>query len=167
MTIAEMGAMIPPKPPELEMLNPWVGTWDMTGVANMSMVEEPVKMTGRTVAVWEGDGSYLALKSTMQMEGFDQKMHMFETVTYNSHSKRFRSTFTDSMGGTGAGQMRYNKKTNTWNMKASAFSPFGKTAMRGSAKFTDNDTIEWSMTEYAMGGLIKTTEMTGTSKRVR
>jgi len=37
--------------------------------------------------------------------------------------------------------------------------------MKGWVKNIDADTMEWCWTEYAMGGLVKTMEMCGTSKR--
>ena len=44
--------------------------------------------------------------------------------------------------------------------------PWGKTKAKGTVTLIDPNTMEWTYTEYAMGGLMKTLEMHGTSKRM-
>ena len=98
------------------------------------------------------------------MEGFDP-MHGMETWMYDAKSKKYRSTWVDSMGSIGIGEARYKEKTGTWHMRAKGRGPHGKTTMKGTAKLIDANTMEWTWSEHMMGGLMKTMEMTGTSRR--
>ncbi len=167
LTIAEVNAMTPPKPVQLDLLHDWAGTWETTGVANMSMFDAPIILSGRSVRRWDGNGRYLVADLVTRMEGFDEEVKAIETVTYDPHSKLFRCTATDSNGGTLSGVMRYNDKTGIWRLRATRNSPFGKKSVTGWVKHTDTDTAEWGYSEYMLGGLRKITEFTGTSKRVK
>ncbi len=164
MTLEEMQAMKPQRPAELDQLNAFVGTWDMTGEATMAGLDEVLKTTGTGETKWAGNGWFLVTNAKFDMDGFDS-MEAVETWTYDAHSKKYRSSWTDSMGAIGLGSSRYNEKTNTWTMRATSHGPHGKTTAKGTLKIIDNDTMEWTWTEYAMGGLFKVMEMKGTSKR--
>lgn len=59
----------------------------------------------------------------------------------------------------------HNEETNTWTPKTMSHGPDGKMTMKGWVRNVDGDTMEWRWAEYAMGGLVKTMEMCGTSKR--
>lgn len=164
MTIAEMKAMMPQRPPELDKLNDFVGTWEFTGESRMPMLDEPIAVSGTGETKWDKTGWFVVSDGVFRMEGFDEARG-HETWTYDAHSKKYRSTWVDSMGSTGTGTATYRDDTNTWTMKASAHGPFGKTTMKGCMKLVDKNTMEWSWSEYAMCGLMKTMEMTGTSRR--
>ena len=164
MTIEDMKAMMPQRPAELDKLNAFAGKWEFTGEAKMAGLDEVLKTSGTNEANWEGDDWYLVSRGTFTM-GELGEMQGLETWTYDAHSKKFRSTWTDSMGSVGTGTAKYNEKTNTWHIKATSHGPFGKSTIRGQVKFIDDNTMEWSWNEYAMGGLINTMEMSGTSRR--
>ena len=87
------------------------------------------------------------------------------TWTYDVHSRKYRSTWTDSMGTIAIGESTYDEKTNMWHSKGTSFGPHGKTTAKGWMKVIDNNTMEWGWTEYA--GLMKTMEMSGTSRRIQ
>lgn len=164
MTLEDMKAMIPQRPVELDKLNAFAGKWESTGESKMAGLDEVLKASGTNEARWEGDNWYLVSRGTFNMGDFGE-MQGLETWTYDTHSKKYRSTWTDSMGSVGTGTSTYNEKTNTWHMKGTSHGPFGKTTGKGQVKFIDENTMEWTWKEYAMGGLIKTMEMTGTSRR--
>ncbi len=164
MTIEEMKAMMPKRPVELDRLNAFVGSWEATGEMTMTGLDQPLKSTGTTESKWEGDGWYIVGRSAMNMSEFGD-MQGVETWTYDTHSKKYRSTWTDSMGSVGTGTATFNPNTNTWKMKATSHGPFGKSSAKGSVKILDENTMEWNWTEYAMGGLFKVMEINGTSKR--
>ena len=88
-----------------------------------------------------------------------------ETWTYDTNKRVFRSNWVDSMGSIGMGESRRDAKTGIWHIKAFSYTPFGKSSARGTLKFVDDKSMEWTWTEYAMGGLMKTAEMKGTSKK--
>ena len=164
MTVEEMKAMMPQRPAELDKLNAFAGRWEFKGEANMAFLEEPLPASGTGESQWDESGWFMVGNSVFRMQGFDD-MRGHDTWTYDTHSKKFRSTWVDSMGSTGTGTARFNEKTNTWTMRATSYGPHGKTMMKGCITVIDDDTMEWCWTEYAMGGLMKTMEMCGTSKR--
>ena len=164
MTVEEMKSMMPQRPAELDVLDAFAGKWEMEGEARMAMLDEPIKTSGTSDMKWEGNGWYLVGRASFTMEGLDD-MTGLEAWTYDTHSKKYRSTWIDSMGSIGVGTAKYDDETRTWHMRAKSHSPFGKSKMKGTARLIDDDTIEWSMTEYAMGGLMKTMEWSGTSRR--
>ncbi len=164
MTIEEMQEMMPKRPIELDKLNAFVGQWEFQGEADMAMLDEPIPSTGTGESKWDDSRWFLVGDSVFKMQGFDD-MRAHDTWTYDSHSKKYRSTWVDSMGSTGTGTAKYNEKTNTWTMRATSHGSHGKMKMKGWVKIVDADTMEWCWTEYAMGGLMKTMEMRGTSKR--
>lgn len=164
MTQAEMKAMMPERPAELNALNAFVGTWEYSGTADMDMLSDgPMTMSGEMNTRWGGDGWYLVSEATMRM-GDLEPMKGLETWTYDSHSKVYRSSWVDTMGAVGYGEATHDPDDNTWDYKATGHTPFGKSSMKGHMRFIDADTIEIQWAEYM--GLMKTMEMKGTSRRV-
>ena len=166
MTVEEMKEMMPERPAELDRLNAFAGSWEIEGTTKMAGVEEELKTTGYNEVTWQGDGWFLVNTWKFTMAGFDE-MTGIETWMYDSHAKRYRSSWVDSTGSFGVGVNRYNKKTNTWHVKSTTYGPWGKGTGKGKVWFTDDDTNHWEWTEYAMGGLMKTFEMKGTGRRVK
>ena len=164
MTVEEMRAMMPPRPVELDKLNAFIGKWKFTGEAEMAMLDEVLKTSGSGENRWNDDKTFLVGRTTFNMEGLDS-MEGHEAWTYDAHTGKYRSTWVDSMGSTGIGESWINDKTNTWYMKAKNHGPFGTTTMKGWVKIIDENNMKWEMSEYMMGGLIKTMEMRGISKR--
>jgi hypothetical protein len=62
-------------------------------------------------------------------------------------------------------EARYDEKTDTWYMTSENYTPWGESHIKGTLRFSDPDTMEWTMTECM--GLMKITEMKGTGKRVK
>lgn len=163
-TIEKMREMTPPRPVELDKLDVFVGKWKITGETEMAILEEVVKTFGSGETKWNHNRTFLIGNYTFNMEGLDS-MEAHETWTYDAHTGKYRSTWTDSMGATGTGVSWIDEKTNTWYTKAKSHGPMGATTMKGWVKIIDENTMKWVWTEYAMGGLIKTMEMKGISKR--
>lgn len=166
MTVEEMKAMTPQRPPELDRLEAFVGEWEYTATSTMACLDGEFESTGTGESHWGGDKAFVVNRGVFNMPVFgDDPMEGLETWTYDSHDKVYRSTWVDSMGSSGTGVGRFNEKTNTWTFRASSHGPFGPAKHRGTMKIIDSDTMEWTWTEYAMGGLMKTMEMTGVSRR--
>lgn len=66
---------------------------------------------------------------------------------------------------TGSGAGVYDEISRTWHMTAVNHTPWGQSSMKGKLRFLDDNTTEWSCTEYM--GLQKIMEMSGKSKRVQ
>lgn len=164
MTVEEMKAQMPKRPIELDRLNAFVGKWQGDGEASFAMLDEPLKMTGSSEMKWEGDKWYMVGRGVMRMEGFPETQGI-EVWTYDIGGKKYRSFYVDSMGMSGMSEARYDDKTDTWHMTAKSYGAWGESKFQGKLKFTNPDTMEWSMTENM--GLMKVSEMKGTSKRVK
>ena len=164
MTIEEFKATKPQRPAELDQLNAFAGNWEWEGQAKFAVLDQVLKITGTSEAEWEGDGWYLVIRNLMDMEELGD-MKAVEAWTYDAKTKRFRSTWVDSMGSVATGEAWHDQKTDTWHMRSTSYTPFGKTSMKGTARFIDPDHTEWRWSEYTMGGLVKTMEMWGTGKR--
>ena len=162
MTVDQLRQMRPARPPQLDRLDAFVGKWSFEGQAKMAMLDTPIEVTGSNEAQWDGDRWYVVSRGLFHM-GELGDMQGIETWTYDAHAKTYRSTWVDNMGSVGSGKMHYDADEKEWEVLASSHGPHGKTWMKGELRFIDDDTLEWSMTEYS--GLTKTMEMTGTSRR--
>ncbi|MDM8004535.1 MAG: DUF1579 family protein [Phycisphaerae bacterium] len=164
MTIEEMKAHMPKRPVELDRLNAFVGTWEHEGVAKFSCLDQALKTSGRSEVKWEGNRWYLLGNCDMKMENFDDTKAC-EIWTYDIHTKKYRSSWVDSMGMMAAGEGTCDPITGTWHMTATNHTPWGASHLKGTMRFLDENTTEWSMTETV--GLQTILEMSGRSKRVK
>jgi len=164
MTIEELKEEMPQRPPELDQLNDFVGKWESTGQADFAFLDETLKTHGNWEANWEGDGRYLVTRHEGTIEKLGT-MTGLETSTYDSNNGMYRSTWTDSFGSVGIGHSTYDADTRTWHLVYSTLhGPWGKSTMKGTMKLVNDDTMDWSWTEYM--GWTKTAEMSGTARRV-
>jgi len=164
MTIAQMKAMMPSRPKQLDALNVFVGRWAFSGEVHIAGIEEAIPMTGTSESTWDASRWFLVGDSVMSMRGFDDSRG-HETWTYDRHDQKFRSTWVDSMGSVGEGSATFDEDSQTWTMKAVSHGAFGKSTAKGFVRLVDADTFELRWSEFALGGLMKTMEMCGTSKR--
>ncbi len=164
MTMEDLKAMMPQRPAELDKLNAFVGTWNSEAEAKMAGLDEPLRTTAQAEIKWEGDGWYLVSRETFTM-GELGNSHGLGTWSYDMKHRVYRTSWVDSSGMTGMGKSWHDEKTNTWHMRGKSHGPWGTTTFKGSVTMTDPNTMTWNWTEYAMGGLMKVMEMTGTSSR--
>jgi hypothetical protein len=164
MTIAEMKAKMPERPTELDRLDAFTGRWHSDGEVKFAMLDEPIRVSGTSEVEWDDSRWFVVSREAFDMEHFGESNEL-GTLTYDIKAKKYRATWVDSMGMTGMGTTGYNEKTGTWKMKTMCYSPWGKSTLKGWVKFTDADTMEWWMAKYM--GLMKTMEMSGTSKRIQ
>ena len=162
MTIEELRAMMPERPAELDKLNAFAGTWEWEGKTTVAGLDQVLKTTGSSEATWDGDRWYLVSREVGHIEVLGD-MQGLEAWTYDTYTSKFRGAWVDNTGSTGTGEAWHDEKTNTWHFRATSHGPCGKTSITGHVKVLDEDTMEWTFTEYA--GLIKTMEMTGTGTR--
>ena len=164
MTIEDLKTMRPPRPPELDMLNVFIGRWEWEGEGKIAALDEPVRFSGSRESQWEGDGWYLVTREVGNMEGLDESRTL--TIwSYDTRAKRFRTAYVDSTGTTMIGTARYNATTNTWYCCATSHGPAGTRSARGHVWFPDPDTMQWDWTEFSMAGLRKSMELTGVCRR--
>jgi|GEM_PF-3910431 len=164
MTVEEMKAQMPERAAELDQLESFIGKWEFTGKASMSMLEESLETTGVSEYEWGGGQGFMIGRGAFTMHPFDEGYGV-ETWTYDSKAEIFRSTWTDSMGQVGVGVGEYDEEEGVWKMKAAGNGPWGKSTMKGWLKFIDDDTMEYEWAEYQWWQ--KTMEMSGMGKRVK
>jgi Protein of unknown function (DUF1579) len=164
MTIDEMKAMMPERPPALDKLKMFVGSWNHEGVANFAAMDEPLKMKAHSTATLEGDGWYLVERATYSMDGFDDMMGL-SVWTYDMAKERFRVTYFDTMGSQATGTATYDDDEKVWRMRVQNASPFGTSTAHATVTFEGTDKQKWTWTESAMFGLFKIMDMEATLTR--
>ena len=164
MTIEDVKSMRPQRPAELGKLNAFVGQWEWEGNATFAGLDRTLCFTGKNEATLGCDGWCLVSREVGHMEELGET-HGLATWAYDERCGRFRTTWADSMGSIGTGTAWYDETTDTWQFRTKSSSPFGKASGTGRVKFTDPNTMDWHWTEYATGGLIKTVDLSGISRR--
>ncbi|MFQ5413152.1 MAG: DUF1579 family protein [Phycisphaerae bacterium] len=164
MTIEDLKAMRPERPPELDRLNMFVGHWEGTGEARMAGLDQVLKSTGTSDITWEADRSALLERGDYEMEGLGN-MKGLGLWTYDPKARKYRNAWVDSFGGLGTGTCTYNEKTGTWKMRVKSHGPMGTTIGEGTVRFPDENTMSWTWREWDPLHLVKVFDMTGTSKR--
>lgn len=130
---------IPPKPPELKVLERYLGSWN-TEVVNKVAELNPkeVRITGGTFTnAWVLDGRFLRMKgkSSTGVEGIQMR-------TYDPQKKQYRGWVFDSTGtaASSTGQWDEDAKTMIWKGDLG----IGITATN-TVCFVGSDVIEWRL----------------------
>ncbi|UCE59693.1 MAG: DUF1579 family protein [Phycisphaerales bacterium] len=163
-TIEDIKNMTPERPVEIDKLEMFVGTWETEAEMNMSGLDEVLTGTGVGTMSWKADKRYLVEESEFDM-GELGKMSGMGMWTYDPKSRKYRNYWFDSHGSVGRGTSKYCEESRTWYTKATSRGPWGKTKGKGTTKFVDDNTIEWSWTEWDGSGLFKVMDVSGTSRR--
>ncbi len=161
--IAEMMKQ-PPRPPELDRLNAWVGSWSGDALVKMPDGKEK-KGSGSNTTAWAAD-NWILVENWQHTMGEHDVMKGVSLIWWDNNKKKYRMAAADNYGGHGEGSFKYDEATNTWNMKGEMVD--GKTGNethgKGTVKMTDESTMEWTYTEYGPLGM-KMFEVSGTSKK--
>jgi hypothetical protein len=140
------------------------GEWESSGEAEFAMLDRILTSAGSSTVGWENDGWCLVERGEFEMEEFGEMKGM-GVWTYDPRSKKYRTSWFDSMGGVGHGTAKYDEDTRTWKFKAKAREHWGTSTGRGTVTFLDNDTAEWNWSQRVFFGLFKVFEMNGTMRR--
>ena len=98
-------------------------------------------------------------------ERFSTLHHGVGVWTYDAKAKKFRVHWFDDWGGVARGTATHDSKTGTWKMRYKSKSAMGNSVGEGTFAMTDDDTMEWTWSEWDGLKMFKYMEMTGTSKR--
>jgi hypothetical protein len=163
----DMSAMkTPPRPVELDKLEPFVGKWEGTSVMTMPDGKTTMNATSSSEFMWELGKRFLVEKGTCKM-GDMEPMEMVGVYGYDPAAKEYTTSWYSSMGEASHGEMKYSDKKGCWCMKGryrDAMS--GKMVYgEGHMKMTDANTIEMTWTQWDSMKLMKQFEMKGTSHR--
>ena len=158
--------MTPPtRPAELDRLGMFIGTWEGTSEMTAPGSDEIINCTGRSTARWAADGWVMI----EEYEGAlaDDQYEGVALWTWDPKAKKFRTFWTSSFGELAHGTATFDEETKTWHMRGESRNLYkgSKTIGEGTATMVDDNTMEWSFTEYGPMKLKKLAEGKGTSRR--
>jgi hypothetical protein len=159
----------PPRPAELDLMNPWVGRWASTGEAKMPD-GQPMNSTGTSEIAWDLDNRFLVEKSTESMGNMGTVKSVI-VFSYNPREKEYEVDYYDSMGSHGEADMHYDASTGAWHMVGEPeYNPMWgkKTVFDMTMTMPDTNTLQFKWAEYEafLGGKgKKLVEGTGTARR--
>ena len=155
----------PPRPAALDRLDMWVGTWDNVG--EMKACNGQVMKSHSTHDVkWDLNKTLLIERLSGEMEGMGP-LNGIGIYSYDCREKEFNYRYYGEHGDTMHGELDYNEKTGVWTMETKGYDPMMKmtTSGKGTFKFPDNQTIEWTWKEWDGLHLTKLFEGHGTVRR--
>ncbi len=160
----------PPRPAELDKLNPWVGTWNGSGDITVYTPKGPktMKTTGTEHWAWACDNRFLMANFEWSMgDNANEKHQGIAMMTWNPKEKEFRSWEFMGDGTVNRGEMKYDEKAGLWRMEGKGTDPMTGQPTRGggTAKMVGDKTMEWSFTMWDCLKLSKKMEGKGTSTK--
>ncbi|MCP4594331.1 MAG: DUF1579 domain-containing protein [bacterium] len=145
-------------------MNMWVGDWEGDAEMKLAVCDEMIKGTGKSTAKWMCNDRLLVEIGEADMGGLGT-MQMMGVWAYDTKAKKYRNWWFSEHGDVGVSTACYDEESKTWKMSGKGSGPCGNTISRGTAKFVDDNTVEWCFTERDVLGLKKMAEYRGTSKR--
>jgi hypothetical protein len=160
----------PPRPAELNQLNPWVGTWNGTGEITVHTSKGPqtMKTTGTEHWAWTCDNRYLMGNFEWSMVDKPDQKHMGMVMTaWDPKEKEFHSWEFMGDGTVNHGEMEYDAKAGYWKIEGKGTDPMTGQACRsgGTAKMVGDNTFEWNFTMWDSLKLKKLMEGKGTNTK--
>lgn len=171
MTVEDLKKMpMPPKPAELALLDPWVGTWQSTGEMTMAGIDQKITGHGTQTISWENEGRTLVERMKWETPELGANGNMTAMCLYvldDAKSKEFTMVMTSSMGELNVGELKYNENTKTWHMKAHGKDPMSgqNVQVKGTITMPDPSTMEWTCEQWDAMGFTKLMTMKGSAKR--
>jgi hypothetical protein len=128
----------PPKPPELKVLDRYLGTWDTETVNKVAEWNpKEMRIAARFTNEWVLDGRF------MQMKGKSSTgVESLQMRTYDPQEKRYRAWVFDSKGTAATSRGTWDEETKTLTWKGDLGD--GITATN-SVRFVGTDAIEWRL----------------------
>ncbi len=156
--------MMPQRPPALDQLDVFMGTWSGEMEMMFKGMDAPMTATGTFTHEWDCDNWVMVGHGEANMGG--EMMKSMEIWMWDDKARKFR-TFHFYGGQTGNGTAWYDADDRLWRMKGSSRNLMNgmKTRGKGTMKMTNQDTMEWTWDEYDGTGLMKFGTMKGTSHR--
>ena len=155
---------MPKRTAEFDHLDMFVGEWETTGEIKMIGVDEPFKITGTSSAKWECDKRLVVDRAEYDM-GPLGSMTGVTVWGFEPKSGKFRMWWFDSFSESATGRASYDEKTRTWSMKTKGKNAWCNIVNKGTIRQVDNDTLEWTWTQWDAWHIWKISEMKGTSRR--
>jgi hypothetical protein len=127
----------PPKPPELTVLDQFVGTWNTEVTYNPAVATaRQERVTGKITSKWVLGGRFVQEEG--RSLGSDRD-HMV-LWSYDPQKKAYRSWFYDSVGSANESQGQWDEKSKTLSWKADLGDGMTYVSRH---HFIDKDTYEW------------------------
>ncbi|MEK6643399.1 MAG: hypothetical protein AABZ08_05775 [Planctomycetota bacterium] len=157
----------PPRAPELDALDAWLGEWDVTGQVREIGTGRTMQAKGHESVRWSCDKQFLVEETTWGGDTPESMETAMTVRTWNPHAKVYRSWYFSSHGTVGHSKMTYDSATKTWRAQTKNVDPETCEPVRGEMviKLTDPATMDWTYDEWDGLKLKKLVEMKGVSKR--
>lgn len=162
-TVETFKQMIEPRPAELDHLNVFLGTWEMTGEMKAGD-SKPMHGTWTVTGSWELDQRAMLVKYDGKIEG-ELVEKGVEVWTWNSGTKRYDIWGYSNFGFGGEGHGRYNAEKKEFRVAMEHDMGGHKSRARGTMTIVDDKTVTWTHTGYDALGLFKQFEGCGTMKK--
>jgi hypothetical protein len=128
-----------PKPPQLKVLEKFVGTWNIESLAKPTeAVPRETRSKGVLTSEWTLDGWFL--RSTSKTE--PGSISVMQLISYNSGRKEYYTWLFDSMGFISEMEGQWDEDTDTLTWKAE---PAENVTTTQKIHFVNKDTIEWTL----------------------
>jgi hypothetical protein len=166
MTLEEIQAMRPPRPAELDLLEPLVGEWEVNGVARIAGLEEVIQLAGTSSAKWDADRTHMIDTSYTSMPGMGGLTGTMLWV-WDHRGGHFRILRVDGYPVSAVGKARFAEEDMTWHLAMNVRLPELNAYARGTIKIVDDNTLHWTWREWDSLMLVELADMKGTSNRAR
>lgn len=163
--IEQLKQRIPPRAEALDRLNMLLGAWETEGEVRFIGTKEVIHTRGTSVARWECDGRFLVDRSSYEM-GPLGPMSGISVWGWDPQRKRYLMWWFDGFGESASGSASYSESTRTWRIRTRGRSSICNVVNHGTIRMIDNDTLEWTWTQWDAWHILKYAEMKGTSRRV-
>lgn len=157
----------PPRAPELDALDAWLGEWDVTGQVREVETGRVIESKGHESVRWSCDKQFLVEESTWDGDQPGDKESALAVRTWDPHGKVYRSWYFSSHGTVGHSRMTYDAASKTWRVQTKNVDPETCERVRGemTIKQTDANTMDWTFDEWNDWKTKKRVEMKGVSRR--
>lgn len=149
--------------PELQVLNHWVGKWDVEmAVKPNAGLPQGMRAKGTAAAEWVLDGRFVRQTTTLDPGDGSPPMKMISPMTYDPQRKVYRTWMFFSNGQVSESEGRWDEKTRT--MTSTGRNPSTGATAAVKATFAADGTQTWSFVEKDPDGKL-IAETTGTNTR--
>lgn len=160
----DIRAKLEEKPAHLDVLNMLAGTWRTEGTIQFIGQDEPMRVTGRSVAKWDCDGRVLLDRSEYDLADFGP-MTGVSIWTADEKRGRFQMHWFDSYGETATGTARWDAGTRTLHIRTKGRNALCNVVNDGTVRQINANKLEWTWEQHDATRIVKYSTMRGTSER--
>jgi hypothetical protein len=162
--IEQLKERLPPRAAELDRLDMLAGRWETEGTVRFIGAKDPITTRGTSEAQWECDRRFLVDRSSYDM-GPLGPMGGISVWGWDPQRRRYLMSWFDGFGESASGWARFDESTRTWRIETRGRSTLCHVVNHGTIRMIDDDTLEWTWTQWDAWHILKYAEMKGASRR--